>query len=343
MQKIKSSCIVSSAAFSVKKSIIKQYDSFNKKPPVVGDLVFGEVSALGHHRLIESKSGRQHTLNIGTRAIFVFGNRYAPDQFEGIVPDSSQEFVELFSQGGVIGEVKTQNQLVGVTTKIKVLGYVCDNESKVINTTDHVLITAKNETRNKKGSKIILCVGTTMNSGKTHAAAACCYALSSMNKNVRAAKITGTASLKDILLMNDCGAEHVADFTYFGYPSTYLMGATQLLSMFRTFDMKYGNDPANYIVIEFADGIFQRETAMLLQMPEIRKRISKLVFCAPDSTAVFGGIQALRDKFGLVPDAISGLCSSSPLAIREIQEFTDTPILQSMEKNYKKIFSIIGS
>ena len=122
MQKIKSSCIVSSAAFSVKKSIIKQYDSFNKKPPVVGDLVFGEVSAIGHHRLVESKSGRQHTLNVGTRAIFVFGNRYAPDQFEGIVPDSSQEFVELFSQGGVVGEVKTQNQMVGVTTKIKVLG-----------------------------------------------------------------------------------------------------------------------------------------------------------------------------------------------------------------------------
>ena len=93
MQKIKSSCIVSSAAFSVKKSIIKQYDSFNKKPPVVGDLVFGEVSAIGHHRLVESKSGRLHTLNVGTRAIFVFGNRYAPDQFEGIVTDSSQEFV----------------------------------------------------------------------------------------------------------------------------------------------------------------------------------------------------------------------------------------------------------
>jgi hypothetical protein len=164
-----------------------------------------------------------------------------------------------------------------------------------------------------------------------------------MSKNVRAAKITGTASLKDILLMNDCGAEHVADFTYFGYPSTYLMDATQLLSMFRTFDMKYGNDPDNYIVIEFADGIFQRETAMLLQMPEIQERISKLVFCAPDSTAVFGGIQALRDKFGLAPDAISGLCSSSPLAIREIQEFTDIPILQSMEKDYKKIFSIVGS
>ena len=342
MQKIKSSCIVSSAAFSVKKSIIKQYDSFNKKPPVVGDLVFGEVSAIGHHRLVESKSGRLHTLNVGTRAIFVFGNRYAPDQFEGIVPHSSQEFVELFSQGGVVGEVKTQNQMVGVTTKIKVLGYVCDNESKIINTTDYVLISSKNSARNKKGAKIILCIGTTMNSGKTHAAAACCYAISSMGKSVRAAKITGTASLKDILLMNDCGAEYVADFTYFGYPSTYLMDKSQLFNMFHTFDMKYGNNPMNYIVIEFADGIFQRETAMLLKMPEVRERISKLVFCAPDSTAVFGGIHALRDKFGLIPDAISGLCSSSPLAVREIKEFTDIPILQSMEKDYKKIYSIVG-
>jgi hypothetical protein len=45
-----------------------------------------------------------------------------------------------------------------------------------------------------------------MNSGKTYAAAASCYALSSMGKSVRAAKITGVASLKDISLMDDCGA-----------------------------------------------------------------------------------------------------------------------------------------
>ncbi|VVM22536.1 hypothetical protein BSPWISOXPB_3456 [uncultured Gammaproteobacteria bacterium] len=80
---------------------------------------------------------------------------------------------------------------------------------------------------------------------------------------------------------------------------------------------------------------------MLLKMPEIQKRINKLVFCASDSIAVFGGLYALQDKFGLVPDAISGLCSSSPLAIREIQEFSDIPILQSLEKDCKKIFEII--
>jgi hypothetical protein len=116
----------------------------------------------------------------------------------------------------------------------------------------------------------------------------------------------------------------------------------ELLDMFNDFDMKYGNNPQNYLVIEFADGIFQRETAMLLKTDKVRNRISKLIFCAPDSTAVYGGLQLLKDEFDLVPDAISGLCSSSPLAMREIESFTDLPIIQSMEKDFKKIFDIIG-
>jgi hypothetical protein len=342
MEKIKSNCIVPSSAYSVPVSRIKQYDTLSKKAPEVGDLILGEVSKLGHHRLIESRSGRLHTLNVGTRAVFVYGNRYAPAQFEGLVPETHTDYVDLFSLGGVIGSAVEQNQLISTPTRVKVMGYVCDASGKVINSRDHVLLKPKQLSREKKGAKLILCIGTSMNSGKTHAAAACCYALSSMGKDVRAAKITGTASLKDILLMNDCGAQYIADFTYFGYPSSYLLEPDQLLGMFNAFDMKYGNNAKNYLVIEFADGIFQRETAMLLKMPEVRERLHKLVFCAPDSTAVYGGIDILKKEFGLVPDAISGLCSSSPLSIREIQSFSDLPILQSMEKDYKKIYNIIA-
>ncbi|MGW8229368.1 MAG: hypothetical protein ACWGOW_10725 [Gammaproteobacteria bacterium] len=314
----------------------------SRKRPEVGDLVFGEISELGHHRLVESRSCRMHTINVGTRAVFVFGNRYAPDQYEGLVPDVYSDEIDLFSRGGVVGKVKFQNQLIGVATKVRVLGYVCNMDGVVINTRHHILLQAKNDTRDKPGAKVVLCIGTSMNSGKTHAAAACCYAISSMGRRVRAAKITGTASLKDILLMNDCGAEYIADFTYFGHPSTYLLEHGELLNMFNQFDMKYGNNPKNYLVIEFADGIFQRETAMLLKMPEVRSRIHKLVFCAPDATAVFGGLRVLKDEFDFVPDAISGLCSSSPLAIREIRSFTNLPILQSIEKNFRKIYNIIG-
>ncbi len=342
MIKIKPNRIITSSAVAVKKSDMKFYDPSITKVPVVGDLVFAEITKIGHHKRLESKSARKHTLNVGTRAIFTFGTRYSPDQFEGAVPTEYKEVVELFSGGGVIGDVVCQNALIAVATKVKILGYVCNDDGKVTNTTNYQLIKAKNTSRTKKGAKIILCVGTTMNSGKTHAAAACCYALASVGKGVRASKVTGTASLKDILLMNDCGAEHVSDFTYFGYPSTYMLDKNQLFDMFNQIDMKYGNNPKNYLVLEFADGIMQRETAMLLQMPEVRSRIHKLVFCAPDSIAASGGIQILKDKFNLVPDAISGVCSSSPLMMAEIKSFTNIPILQSMQKNYKEILDIIG-
>jgi len=341
MKKVKHNCIVPSSAFSVPKSKIKNYDPAIKKTPEVGDLILGEVVNIGHHKRIESRSARLHTLNIGTHSVFVFGNRYSPDQYEGLVPDSYSEHVALFSQGGVIGKVHVQNQLIGVPTRVRVLGYICDAEGHVVNTKDFTLVRPKSNARKKKRAKMILCIGTTMNSGKTYAAAACCYGISSMGKKVRAAKITGTASLKDILLMNDCGAEHIADFTYFGYPSSYRMEPDKLLWMFQSFDMKYGNNPNNYLVIEFADGILQRETAMLLRMPEVRNRIHKIVFCGPDSSAIYGGIHILKEHFDLVPDAISGSCSSSPLVIREIQTFTELPILKSMEKDYKSIFKII--
>mgnify|MGYP001824987021 FL=1 len=342
MEKIRSNCIIPSSALSVPHSQIRQYDPVLKSAPRVGDLVFCEIDELGHHRLVESKTARLHTINVGTRAVFVFGNRYAPDQYEGLVPKRFDEHVDLFSRGGVVGVAKSQNQLIGSPTRARVLGYVVDAEGNVVNSRNHVMLRPKQTRREAEGSRIILCIGTSMNSGKTHAAAACCYALSSMGKKVRAAKITGTASLKDILLMNDCGADYIADFTYFGFPSTYLLEADKLLWMFNSFDLKYGNNTKNYLVVEFADGIFQRETAMLLKMPEIRRRIHKLIFCAPDSSAVYGGLQVLREEFDLVPDAISGLCSSSPLAMREIQSFCELPILKSMEKEYKSIFGIIG-
>lgn len=344
VKRIKPNCVIPSSAFSVPRSKVKFYSPSIKKIPEVGDLVLGEIIEIGHHKRIENKSARLHTLQIGTRCIFTFGNRYAPDQYEGLVPKGfcgGGDNVELFSQGGVIGEVVARNQAMREPSKVHILGYVCDYDGNIVNTKNSVLIKPKTIERKKGGAKIILCIGSTMNSGKTQAAAACCHALSCKGKKVRAAKITGTASLKDILLMNDSGAEYIADFTYFGYPSSYMMESTVLKWMFQSFDMKYGNNPKNYLVIEFADGIFQRETAMLLMMPEIRKRLHKVVFCAPDSSAVFGGIHILREFFDLIPDAISGLCSSSPLAMREIRTFTDMPILQSIDGNYNSIFEVI--
>jgi len=341
MKKIRQNCIIPSAAFSVPKKLVKQYDYFAERVPKTGDLMFGEVSLLGFHTTLESTSARIHMIHGRTRAVFVFGNRYAPDHYEGLVPEKAGDMVDLIARSGLVGEMKCQNERISSPTKLRMLGYVCDGDGRVINTRDHVLINPRKMDRKAPGAKLILCIGTSMNSGKSYAAAACCYALSSAGKTVRAAKVTGTASLKDILLMEDCGAQHVADFSYFGFPSTYMLGREDLVRIFRSVDMKYGNNSRNYLVMEFADGIFQRETAMLLREPEVRSRIHKLVFCAADAAGVVGGLKVLKESFDLTPCAISGLCSSSPLALREITEFTDIPVLKSMERDFKKIYELI--
>jgi hypothetical protein len=180
-----------------------------------------------------------------------------------------------------------------------------------------------------------------MNSGKSMAAAACCWALTSLGYTVRAAKVTGTASLKDILNMNDAGAQYYADFTYVGYPSTYLLTERELLHVFNRLDLKYANNPKNYWVVEFADGIIQRETAILLNHPEVRGRIHRLIFCASDAFGAIGGLRVLKDRFGLEPHAISGVCSSSPLHIRELAEFTAIPVFNSAEADVQQLKALL--
>jgi hypothetical protein len=265
----------------------------------------------------------------GTKAIFVFGNRYAPDFYEGLVPSEMTDEVNLLARSGVVGVVKTKNSMIKDPTKVKISGYVCDEKGDVLNTRDFPLIKPRNTIKKEPRSRMILVCGTSMNSGKSMAAAACCWALTTIGYNVRASKVTGTASLKDILLMNDAGANRYADFTYLGYPSTYLLTKQELLSIFNQLDLKYANNPKNFWVVELADGVIQRETAMLLSSPEVVSRIHRLIFCANDAFGAIGGLRTLKEKFNLIPDAISGICSSSPLHTRELSEFTNIPVFNS--------------
>ncbi len=340
IKKIRKGFIFPSAAFTIKPGQVKYYCFFDK-PPLHGDLVYGAISRIGQHPSLENVSGRIHMIHDGTKAIFVFGNRYAPDYYEGLVPDEMTDEVDLIARSGVIGIVKTKNSLIKDPTKVKVLGYVCDESGSILNTQDFTLIKPRNKIKKQPRSKMILVCGTSMNSGKSMAAAACCWALTSMGYKVRASKITGTASLKDILHMNDAGANPYADFTYLGYPSTYLMEKEQLLGIFNQLDLKYANNPKNFWVVELADGVMQRETAMLLSSPEVVSRIYKLIFCANDAFGAIGGLRTLKENFNLIPDALSGICSSSPLHIRELSEFTSIPVFNSAEPNRNRLAEIL--
>lgn len=329
-----------SAAFTIKPKQVVGYTSRDKQPEV-GDVVFGEISRVGQHGTLENVSGRIHNTHVGSKALFVLGNRYAPDYYEAFIPEVLPPQCDLLARSGVIGLVKTKNALIKDPTRVKVIGYAVDSRGEIVNTRHYPLIAPKETEKKKSRAKLVLVVGTAMNAGKSMAAGACVWSLASMGHGVRGSKVTGTASLQDILRMNDAGAEHYNDFTHLGYPSTYMLNEQDVVEIFNKIDLKFGNNSKNFWVVEFADGILQRETAMLLNHPDVKSRIHRLIFAAHDAFGALGGIRVLKEKFGLVPNAISGVCSSSPLHIRELQEFTDIPVFNSAAPDLNELSRIL--
>ena len=70
--------------------------------PTAGDLVLARVDALGHHGALQLVDGRRRTLFPGDTIVAAYGNRYAPNQFEAVVPESLEP-CQLVAGGGVAG------------------------------------------------------------------------------------------------------------------------------------------------------------------------------------------------------------------------------------------------
>ncbi len=333
VRKVKSGYIFPSAAFTIGRRHVATRRPL-ERPPRAGDVVYGTVVHKGQHASLENKEGRIHTIDDGSKALFVYGSRYAPDAFEGVVPESFEREADLLARSGIVGKLLCKNTNALDCTRVKVYGVVCDRQGEPVNTLDYPLLQRIDTPLPEKSrAKLILCVGSAMNSGKSLAAAMCCWALSNMGHRVNASKVTGTASLKDILLMEDSGAEHVADFTHFGHPSTYQLEEADLLGIFRGLDAKFGGAPKSYWVVEFADGILQPETAMLLRSPEVQQRVHKLIYCARNAVDAIGGLNLMEERFGRKPDALSGFFASSPLALREVRGYTDVPFFDNVKRD----------
>jgi hypothetical protein len=290
--------------------------------PHIGDLVVAEVLSLGKHVAIEDRSGITTNIFPGDRIIGAFGNRYATDQYEGYVPTGLTNECDLLSVGGVCGEVVSAHTSMSKPNRLKILGMVCDDEGRSLNTRSFGL-----RERNVIGSaEIILVVGASMNSGKTTTVGTLARALSRGGYRVAAAKVTGTAAGKDGRFFASCGAWPVVDFTDAGYPATYMLGLDELMSIYRTLIGHLQATSPDYILVEIADGIFQRETRMMLESTAFRAGVDHVFFSANDSLSAECGVRNMR-AYNLPLRAVTGVFTQSPLALREAEEATNMPCL----------------
>lgn len=285
--------------------------------PRIGDLVVGEVLSLGKHSTVEMRNGAALNIFPGDLIVGAFGNRYATDQYEGYVPSAPIEQCDMLSVGGVIGTVVSSHQSMGAPTKLRILGQVCDADGTPLNTQSFGL-TPRITNRH---AEVILVVGATMNSGKTTTVGTIVRALSKAGHRTAAVKLTGTAAGKDSRYFVGCGAKTVFDFTNVGYPSTYMLGIEELLAAHQILLSNLQAHKPDYIVIEVADGIFQRETRMLLESDAFRATIDHVFFAAGDSLAMECGVRYLTET-GWPLRGTAGVITQSPLLMREAEAMT---------------------
>ncbi len=294
--------------------------------PKIGDVaIFRVIQANGNY--IVTPNGNTSHLFEGDRVMLAFGNRYASNQYEGYVPDVPVRQCQLLGRGGVVGLVHSRNSLFKMSpAQLELEGYATNRNGKVINTIR--LKDLERFNRHDLPAKVILSVGTSMDSGKTTSAAWLCGGLRAAGKRVGYIKLTGTFFPKDTSINLDRGAHIAIDFSEFGIPSTYLLDKKLLLDLYYSLvHLAWRRAQVEYIVMEIADGLLQRETAMLLSDQDFRSTLSGVLFSAGDSLGALHGIQVLKE-WNIEPFALSGLFTTSELLIREVKPFTQTPIFR---------------
>lgn len=302
-------------------------DINNTHIPEAGDVAIFRIKGIGKHTRVQTTSGNNAFILPGDYINAAFGNRYASQQFEGYIPEKPSREYHILGQGGVIGHVASQHQrfdLIGPTI-CSLVGYVTDDQGKVINTKRIIAEPPVNGPVNCD-AKIILSLGSSMDSGKTTSAGFLARGLKKAGKRIVYIKLTGTAYTRDKRFVNDYGADMVIDFSDLGFPSTYMCGRDELIDLYRKLLLKACAIHPDYIVMEIADGLLQRETEMYLSSDEIKNQIYGVIFSAGDSlSAVHGSILLSNHGYNIL--AITGLFTTSPLLIKEVKAHTDIPVL----------------
>ena len=287
---------------------------------VAGDLVLCQILEIGQHKNIQLSDRRNSASYPGDLVVLCLGDRYAPDQFlcRAELRDGP---VDLAAGGGLVGIVEQSHQKMSRPTSVLPLGLLINPTGKVMNIADYALPPKAPNT----DVTVIGVFGASMNSGKTTAAASLAHGLRRAGHNVAGVKATGTGAFGDFNAFADAGVP-VTDFTDVGMPTTYKMPMDRVERGFDTLVATAAENGAAVIVVEIADGVFQKETRAILTKSSIRDRLDAILFAAPDALGAYGGV-AVLERYGMSPFAISGMVSCSPLASAEAAEITGLPIV----------------
>lgn len=294
--------------------------------PRAGDVVLARVMEVGRLARIELPTGRKSTLYEGDEVVLCFGRRYAPDAYEAeLVKDLGP--CELAAAGGLAARIVETNAKFAdedrPPTILQPIGVFKRRDGRVVNVADYALPASP---RQHQRPRVITVFGASMNAGKTTTAAGLVRGLAANGMRVGAAKVTGTCSGGDLWKFIDAGAHAAIDFTDAGFATTYKESVAAIAAGADRLVASLAARGCDVIVVEIADGLFQKETRDLLCVPTFRSMTDHWVFAADSAPSILVGHKMTED-LGLELAGMSGSVTASPLAMREAGHHVSTPML----------------
>ena len=296
--------------------------------PQSGDLIVASVQKIAQHTRIQLRCGRRSALYPGDQIVVAYGNRYAPDQFEAEVP-TNLDSCHLVAAGGIAARARAKHSSLKWPTSIRPEGYCVDSNGEVLNLRNFALSPTLALPRSRK--PVIAVLGTSMNAGKTTAAASLIKGLSNAGYKVAAIKATGTGAGNDLWAYADAGARLILDFTDAGYPSTFKLPTAAIESCFnQLLAISNGHPEIDVNVVEIADGMLHQETVDLVRSASYASSVDQTLFAAGEAMGALAGIQLL-DASGIRPAALVGLLTASSLAAAEAERATGVQVLSKAD------------
>lgn len=296
--------------------------------PQAGDLILARVERIAQHTRIQLRCGRRSQLYPGDPVIVSFGHRYAPDQFEATIP-TELDSCHLVAAGGIAALAVSKHAGLKWPTSLRPEGYCVDAEGAVVNLGRYGLSTPIGQPAARK--PVIAVLGTSMNAGKTTAAASLVKGLKAAGYRVAAVKATGTGAGNDLWAYADAGADLTLDFTDAGHPSTFRLPQADINNCFlKLLSICDAHQQAEVTVVELADGLLQPETARLVESDAYRGRVQCTLFAAAEAMGAVAGVDMLA-RSGVVPAALVGLLTASKLAAAEAERATGIRTLEKLQ------------
>ena len=210
------------------------------------------------YNTLELTSGRMAKVSRGDVIVGALGHRQALFGYSGHVPEKVEagDILQVLNIGGVLGICDSVNPDKGKPFNARVLGCVLQFPflGERIGVPARVGYRKLDQAAelDTHGVPVVALAGTCMEAGKTAAACAIVSRMRHRGLNVHAFKATGVSLRRDILAMEDAGAQRSQIFTDFGVVTTTAKNGPALTRTMLT-EMTQGRP--DVVVFELGDGI----------------------------------------------------------------------------------------